>query len=116
MLRVTGLGLVEGGSDGVPGIVLDRACQPLGLRFRPGARDADGAAAARWGDDVVRAAHGRIGVVDGGQGRHPLAPGLLSDGQAGAEGSLRALGRLAGGFAQMARAHDDALAVHGQHQ
>ncbi|MFJ9131253.1 hypothetical protein ACIRJS_44955 [Streptomyces sp. NPDC102340] len=35
VLRVTGLGLVEGGDD-MLGIVLDRSCQPLGLGFRPG--------------------------------------------------------------------------------
>src|SRR6266542_2358537 len=58
-----------------------------------------------------------VGVVDGAQGRHPLAALFFAAGQAGpvAVGTLDG-GGLAGGLAQRVGAHHDALAVDTEHQ
>src|SRR6266511_3563224 len=69
------------------------------------------------GHDVVGPAGCGVGVVDGTQGRHPLAALLLAAGQAGpvAVGALDG-GGLAGGLAQRVRTHHDALAVDAEDQ
>src|SRR6266540_2356803 len=69
------------------------------------------------GHDIVGPAGCGVGVVDGAQGRHPLAALFFAAGQAGpvAVGTLDG-GGLAGGLAQRVRTHHDALAVDTEHQ
>jgi hypothetical protein len=71
--------------------------------------------AAGRGDDVVRAARGRLGIVDAGQGGHPLAVGFLPGRQPGAHLAL-AGGGFRGGRAQRPGPHHDPLGVGGDHQ
>jgi hypothetical protein len=68
-------------------------------------------------DDAGGGAHDRVGVVDGAQGRHPLAAVFLPTGQAGRE-PVGALGRggFRGGLAQRLGAHHHPSGVDGQHQ
>ena len=65
------------------GAAPDRPGQPLGPGLRPGPGRAGAAPAAGRGDDVVRAAPGRLGVVDGDQGGHSLAVRFLPGRQPG---------------------------------
>lgn len=69
---VAGFGLVESGGDDLGRVLLDGSGQPLVGGDRSGPRAAVAGAAAGRGDHVVRAAHGRICVVDAGQRRHPF--------------------------------------------
>jgi hypothetical protein len=113
--RVAGSGLAERGGDHVRGVVPDRPGQPFGCRFGPGPQRATAVPAAGRGDDVVRAARGRLGVVDADQGGHPLAVRFLSGGQPGPHPALPG-GGFGGGRAQRFGPHRDPLGVGGDHQ
>jgi hypothetical protein len=75
--RVAGLGLAESGGDDLGRVEFHRPGQPFRLRPGPWAKRAVTVAPAGLGDHVVRAARGWVGVVDAGQGGHPLAVGFL---------------------------------------
>ncbi|WP_190195246.1 hypothetical protein [Streptomyces minutiscleroticus] len=112
---IAGLGLVEGGGDGVLGRMDDRSGQPLRRRGRR-AGGRGWAAAGGWGDDVVRPAGRRVGVEDAGQGGHPLAVRLLAGGEPGAQRPPGGPMCLQGGGPQRFGAHHDVLALDLQDQ
>ena len=96
-------------------VVPHRPGQPFRRRFGPGPQRAAAVPPAGRGDDVVRAARGRLGIVDAGQGGHPLAVRFLPGGQPGPHPAL-AGGSPGGGRAQRPRPHHDPLGVGGDHQ
>jgi hypothetical protein len=116
VVGVAGLGLVEGGGDGVLGRVDDRAGQPFRRGFRPGPGCSFAAAAVGWGDDVVGSAGRGIGVEDAGQGGHPFAVRLLARSEPGAHRPPGGPVGFEGGGPQGLGPHDNALAVELQDQ
>jgi len=108
--RVAGFGLAGRGGDHLGRIVFRRPGQPLGSDLGPGPELTVAVPPAGRGDHVVRAARGRLGVVDARQGGHPLAVRLLPGHQPGAHLAL-AGGGLGGGRAQRPGPHHHPLAV-----
>jgi hypothetical protein len=98
VLRVAGMGLVEHGCDHVRGVLADGPGQPLGQRFRSWPGLSRAVPAAGRGDQVVRPAFRRLGVVDGDQGGHPLPVRFLP-----ADSRVRILPSFAAAFAAAAR-------------
>jgi hypothetical protein len=109
---------IEDGLDHDLAGVLDTGGHPLPLRHR--ALDLVLAVQLGGRDDVQGCARHRARVVDGGDLGHPLAAPLLPAGQA--RGRLLPAHRVllggvaAGGLAQVAGEHHDALRVEGEHQ
>uniref|UniRef100_UPI00404022CB hypothetical protein n=1 Tax=Streptomyces sp. TG1A-60 TaxID=3129111 RepID=UPI00404022CB len=115
VLGVAGFGLVEHRGDDLLGGVVHRAAQPLGPGFRARATLLHGVGGV--GDDVVDAADGGLGVVDGAQGGHPFAAVLLAGREPGRHlVAVFGCGGFRGGFAQRLGPYHHALAVGGQHQ
>jgi hypothetical protein len=110
---VAGLGFVERGGDHLAGVAPHGPGQPLVPGLRPGPERAGAVSAAGRGDHVMRAAPGRLGVVDGDQGGHSLAVRFLPGRQPGPHLPQPRRG-LRGGGPQRPGPHHDALAV-GRH-
>jgi hypothetical protein len=113
--RVAGFGLAEGGGDDLGRVEFHRSGQPFRLRPGPGAERAVTVAPAGLGDHVVRAARGWLGVVDTGQGSHPLAVRFLPGRQPGPHLALAA-GGPGGRRAQRSGPHHDPLGIGGKYQ